>query len=171
MNHNMDWQPIELSELDAIVDLLALGFPIKREQIAYDMKKIWEDQTGEGVIHRLKVDGELVGTATFGRLYTHGSEPKGQDWEGESIIRYLTVHPDHRRKGYAKWIIQRIIRHSYITGSPCIAVSNLSTDEVGHKIWESFGFTQYNTNNTIYGKHDCFVKYMEDMPSEVAADL
>ena len=94
--------------------------------------------------------GELVGTAIYGACY----DKEDDGWNGEGCIRYLAIHPEHRRKGHATWIIKRAIADLKQWDSPCIAVSVLAEDKVVIKMWEDFGFKYYDTHSLDeYGTH------------------
>ena len=145
----MDFQKIQSSDFEAVVDLLDKSFPVSRAFIENDLRKIQKHPKANGDIHGLWIDGTLVGTATYGSLYDHpSSQPDGEAWEGEGLIRYLAIHPEHRRKGYATWIIKKVIKDLKQIGSPCVAISVLAEDQVAVKMWEGFGFKQYDDAHT-----------------------
>ena len=154
----MDFHKIQPSDFQAILDLLDTAFPVSRAVIERDLKEIQKHPKANGEIHGLWVDGELVGTATYGAI--HGSTSSGGDdevWDGEGLIRYLTIDPKHRRKGYATWIIKKAIADLKQVGSPCVAVSVLAEDTVAVKMWEDFGFEYYDTHTRDeYGTHHSY---------------
>ena len=148
----IDFRKIETSDFDAILELLDNSFPVNRERIEKDLKEIQKNPKSEGEIHGLWIDHKLVGTATYGACYH-----KDDGWNGEGFIRYLAIHPDHRRKGHATRIIKKAIAYLKEVGSPCVAVSVLAEDKVVVKIWEDFGFEKYGDISTDeYGTHQSY---------------
>ena len=141
----MDFHKIKPSEFQSVVDLLDKSFPVSRDFIERDLKEIQKHPKANGEIHGLWVDKTLVGTATYGAIYgTTSSQPDGEAWDGQGLIRYLAIHPEHRRKGYATWIIKRAIEDLKQVSSPCVALSVVADDTVAIKMWEDFGFKQYD---------------------------
>ena len=104
----MDFHKIQSSDFQSVVDLLDASFPISRAFIERDLKEIQKHPKANGDIYGLWVDATLVGTAIYGSIYgTTSSQPDEEAWEGEGLIRYLAIHPEHRRKGHATWIIKK----------------------------------------------------------------
>lgn len=153
----MDFHKIQPSDFQAVVDLLDTVFPVSRAFIERDLREIQKHPKANGEIHGLWVDGELVGTATYGAIYgSPSSQPDGA-WDGQGLIRYLAVHPEHRRKKYATWIIKKAIEDIKQVGSPCVAVSVLAEDIMGVKMWKDFGFEYYGTQKQDeYGTHHSY---------------
>lgn len=148
----MDFHKIQDSDFEAVVDLLDMSFPVSRAYIERDLKKTQKHPKAQGHIHGLWVDSELVGTVTYGACYD-----KDTGWDGEGCIRYLAVHPEHRRKGYATWIIKKCIENLKQLNSPCVAVAVLAENKVTIKIWENFGFKYYDTHDQDeYGTHHSY---------------
>ena len=147
-----------VSFFQSVVDLLDTSFPVSREFIERDLKEIQKHPKANGDIYGLWVNETLVGTAIYGAIYDHPtSQPDGDAWEGQGLIRYLAVHPEHRRKGYAAWIIKKAIADLKQLDSPCIAVSVLAEDKVAVKMWEDFGFKYYETRKQDeYGTHNSY---------------
>ena len=101
----MDFHKIQSSDFQSVVDLLDASFPVSRAFIERDLKEIQKHPKANGDIYGLWADGELVGTAIYGSIYgTTSNQPDKEAWEGEGLIRYLAIHPEHRRKGHATWI-------------------------------------------------------------------
>ena len=154
----MDFHKIQPSDFEAVMDLLDTSFPVSREFIERDLKEIQKHPKANGDIYGLWVNETLVGTAIYGAIYDYpSSQPDGDAWDGQGLIRYLAVHPEHRRKGYATWIIKRAIEDLKQLNSPCIAVSVLAKDTVAVKMWEDFGFKYYETHKQDeYGTYDSY---------------
>ena len=147
----MDFHKIQSSDFQSVVDLLDTSFPVSREFIEKELKETLKHPKANGEIHGLWIDGTLVATATYGACY-------GEDWNGEGFMRFLAVHPEHRRKGYATWIIKRAIEDLKQVNSGCLAISVLAEDTVAVKIWEDFGFKYYDTHaQDEYGTHHSYV--------------
>ena len=148
----MDFHKIQTSDFQSVVDLLDASFPVSREFIDRDLKEIQKHPKANGDIYGLWVDEELVGTATYGSIYgiTSNQPDSDEAWTGQGLIRYLAIHPHHRRKGYGTWIIKKVIEELKQVGSPCvgIGVCVLADDEVARKIWEDFGFQKYDDTFT-----------------------
>ena len=160
----MDWKPIENSEFNDILDLLDVSFPICREIIDQDLQEVIDDPTPHGKIYRLKVDGnQIVGTAIYGRLYGTPKSHPGDVWEGEGILRYLAIHPDHRRKGYATWIINKVMSDLKDVGCPCLCISIWRhADDVYRNLYKRFGFEYYDSSiseryGEYFGEQDYYV--------------
>ena len=145
----MDFQKIQPANFESVIDLLETAFPLSRSYIENDLRKVQQQPKANGDIYGLWVDGTLVGTVIYGAIYGKtSSQPDSEAWGGEGLIRYLAVHPEHRRKGYATWIIQRAIKDVKAVGSPCISVSVLAEDTVAIKMWQDFGFEKYDDTYT-----------------------
>ena len=141
----MDFRKINDSEFESVLDLLDDAFPVTRDYIEKDLRIAHADPKASGDIYGLWIDGELISTATYGACYGIPFENDlGQEWNGEGCMFYLAVAEKHRRKGYAKWIINRAIEDLKAVGSPCLAVCVLEEDEVSMHLWESFGFECYD---------------------------
>ena len=154
----MNFHKIQPSDFQAVLDLLDTSFPVSRAFIERDLKEIQKYPKANGEIHGLWIDGMLVGTATYGAIYDFPStQPDGEAWDGQGLIRYLAIHPNHRRKGYATGIIKKAIQDLKEVGSPCVAVSVLAEDQVAVKIWKDFGFEYYDTHEQDeYGTHHSY---------------
>ena len=151
----MDWKVIEPTEMDAVVDLLDISFPVDRDYIERELAELAAIPPGKGGIHRLRVAGELVGTATYQQCFEG-------DWNGEAQLRFLAVHPAHRRKGYATWMIQQIMDATQALGSPCLCLSVLQSDRVAADMWKRRGFEMYGDPQPCKaypedGPHDAYV--------------
>ena len=129
----MDWKIAEPDEMQAVIDLLDMSFPVGKAYIQKSLAAETEIET-----YRLRVDGELIATATYGQCFAD------EGWNGESYIRFLAVHPDHRRKGHASRIIQKIMDEMKAAGSPCVCISVLSADVRLAQMWKRRGFELYS---------------------------
>lgn len=149
----MDWKVIEPTEMDEVVELLDASFPVDKDYIKRALAEIGAFPHENIKIYRLRIGDVLVATATYGQ-YFDGS------WNGASYLRFLAVHPDHRRKGYASWIIQKIIDDTQAVGSPSLNVSVLQSDRVCAGIWKRRGFELYDTSPDEdypeHGLHDYY---------------
>ena len=154
--HRVSFRKIKGSEFEAILQLLDMSFPITRQQIENDLRETQKYPKANGDIYGLWVGGKLVGTVIYGALYV-----EDEDWNGEGLIRYLAVHPKHRRKGYASWIIKRSIVDLKQAKSPCVVISVLVEDKIAVKIWKGFGFEYYDTQEPdAYGTHHNYVLWL-----------
>ena len=145
----MEFHKIQLSDFESVVDLLDTSFPVTRDFIERDLREIQKNSKANGDIYGLWIDGKLVGTVTYGAIYgVTTSQPDSEVWEGEGLIRYLSIDPKHRRKGYATWIIKQALKDLKEVGSPCVAISVLAEDTVAAKMWEDFGFKNYDDTYT-----------------------
>lgn len=159
----MDWQKIDSSEFNEIFELLDISFPVSRPILQDDLNQVIKNPRGEGIIHRLKVNDQIIGTAAYGRLYDD------EYWNGEGIMRYWAVHPDHRRKGYGTWILNKVMSDLRNAGSPCMVVAILSSNRTIRAFYERLGFTEYApafidedvATQQIYGEHSGYVKWFE----------
>ena len=156
----MDWKVIEPTEMDEVVDLLDASFPIDKDFIKRELAEIGDPPHENIKIHRLRIDDELIATATYGQYFD-------DSWNGESYIRFLAVHPEHRRKGYATWIIQKIMDEIQALGSPCLCLSVLKSDSVCADMWKRRGFELYDTDTSPCedypecGPHDYYAYWFE----------
>ena len=155
----MDWKVIEPTEMDEVVELLDASFPVDEDYIKRNLAEFAAASRANGGIYRLRIDGELIATATYEQCFDDG-------WNGESYLRFLAVHPEHRRKGYATWIIQKIMDETQALGSPCLCVSVLNSDSVATDIWKRRGFEIYDTqpckDYPEYGPHDYYVYWFRE---------
>ena len=159
----MDWKavdPTESSEVNEVIELLDVSFPVDRDYIERAVAGILSDPGKDGQLYRLRsIDGDLIATVTYGQVY-------GDGWDGESFIRFLAVHPDHRRQGHAAWIIKKIMNDVQACGSPCVAVSILQSDKIAVGLWERRGFSVYATRPCEefpeYGDHDDYAYWFSE---------
>lgn len=130
----MDWKVVaDPTEMDAVVELLDMSFPVGKAYIQESLVEEHEIKT-----YRLKEDTSIIATATYGQCFDDG-------WDGISYIRFLAVHPDHRRKGHAARIIQRILDEMQALGSPGVCISVLKTDVRLAQMWKRRGFVFYDS--------------------------
>ena len=159
----MDWKavdPTESTEIKEVIELLDVSFPVDRDFIEREVAGILSDPDKDGQLYRLRSsDGDLIATATYGQLY-------GDEWDGETFVRFFAVHPDHRRQGHAAWIIKKIMSDAQACGSRCVALTSLQSDKIAAGIWERRGFTVYATQPCEEypenGHHDCYVYWFEN---------
>ena len=158
----MDWKVIEPTEMDEVVDLLDASFPVDKDYIKRELAEFAAAPRANGGIYRLRRDDELIATATYEQCFDG-------DWNGESYLRFLAVHPEHRRKGYATWIIQKIMDATHALGSPCLCLSVLQSDSVCADMWKRRGFEIYDTqpceHYPEYGPHDYYVYWFRERSS------
>ena len=153
----MDWKVAEPDEMQDIIDILDMSFPVGKAYIQKSLAAETEIET-----YRLRVDGELIATATYGQCFAD------EGWNGEAYIRFLAVHPDHRRKGHASRIIQKIMDAMQAAGSPCVCISVLSADVRLAEMWKRRGFEVYSAdvvkdqpNNQPHDYYVCWFKEPE----------
>ena len=156
----MDFKAVDPTEINEVIELLDVSFPVDRDYIERAVAEILSDPGKDGQLYRLRSsDGDLIATVTYGQLYEDG-------WDGESFIRFLAVHPDYRRQGHAAWIIKKIMNDVQACGSPCVAVSSLQSDKIMAGIWERRGFTVYATRaceeHPEHGHHNDYVYWFSE---------
>lgn len=159
----MDWKavdPTESAEVNEVIELLHVSFPIDRDYIEREVTKSLSYPEKEGQLYRLRSsDGDLIATAIYGQLY-------GEGWKGEMTVRFFAVHPDHRRQGHAARIIKEIMDSAVACGSPCVCLSILQSDTVAAGIWKRRGFKIYATQpckaSPKNGLHDCYVHWLSE---------
>ena len=158
----MDFRKIEHSDFEDIVSLLDDSFPVGRERIESDLREILKNPRANGTIYGLWLDGVLIGTATYGACYgLQSNQPGGDEWQGQGAMRYLAIHKDYRRKGYATWIINKAIEELRRESSPCLCVAVLAEDEIGVRMFENLGFQYYDTFKTdVYGTHQSYALWI-----------
>ncbi len=159
----MDWKAVDSTdspEVTEVIELLDVSFPVPREYIEGEIHKTLAYPEKEGRLHRLRsVDGSLIATAIYGQQY-------GEGWNGEMMVRFFAVHPDHRRQGHAARIIKEIMDSAIACGAPCVCLSILQSDTVAAGIWKRRGFTIYATQPckeySENGLHDCYVHWLNE---------
>ena len=153
---SFDFRKIQASDFNAVRDLLDTAFPIPRYIIERNLKEIAANPKAEGCIYGLYEKGTLIGTVTYGPCHNDDG------WDGEGVIRYLAIHPDYRRRGHAKRIIERAITDLKAAACPCICVATHVDNTIATEIWEQFGFECYEDSfETDYGPHQGFVLWLE----------
>ena len=159
----MDFRKIRPDEFDAVLDLLDKSFPVSRGHIKRDLRIIQQNPKGNGEIYGLFTEGQLIATAAYGRCYgLQSNQAQSEMWDGEACLRYLAVDEAHRRKKYASWIVDKVIKDMKEAGSPCLAVAALAEDEVAVRFWENKGFEHYDTfKSDEYGTHRSYVLWFE----------
>ena len=150
----MDWRELEDVELPDVIDLLDISFPSReREKIESDVGEIRSDSRFYGKMYRLRVDSELVATATYGRLY-------GGGYNGEALIRYLAVAPAYRKRGYATSIVGRILFELKTTEKLPVYLSSAVSDPGLIPMWEGFGFRRVGIFEDEGEKHYSWVRVL-----------
>lgn len=189
----MDWKavdPTESNEVNEVIELLDVSFPVDRDYIERAVVRILSDPGKEGQLYRLRsisdfgeaseANGSLAHMGSLAE--TQRTSPKSADgdliatvtygpvygdgWDGETFVRFFAVHPDYRRQGYAAWIIKKIMNDAQACGSRCVALSSLQSDKIAAGIWERRGFTVYATQPCEEypenGNHDCYVYWFSE---------
>lgn len=160
----MDWKavdPTESTDITEVIDLLDVSFPVDRAYIEREVTKSLSDPDLSGRLYRLRSEtGDMIATVTYGQLY-------GDGWDGETFVRFFAVHPDHRRQGYATWIIDKIIQASRASGSRCIVLACRQSNTLAAGIWKRRGFTVYRhavqpEAYPEYGLHDYYVYWFSE---------
>ena len=140
------------AEFEDILDLLDICFPVPREYIHNHLKESESAPRKYGSVYGMWVDGDLVGSVIYGAIFDDA-----EGWNGEGMLRYLAVHPSHRRKGYARRIIEKSILHLQQLNCPCVAITILSKNKVALQLWKSFGFEYYGKDEQVDGMHHYYV--------------
>ena len=110
-------------ELDDVIDILDNSFPFDRQVI----KEIIDDVIDDNYcVYKLKIQGKVVATACWGIQST-----------GAGDLKLLAVHSDYRKKGYASYIVSKVL--SSLKHFGCDRVYIAATDDV-RAMWEHFGF-------------------------------
>lgn len=152
----MRFEKTASTDLPAVTELLCASYDMDRERIESDLRDIVESPGVYGHIYGLWVDDALVGTVTFGPFFKEG-------WLGEGLICYLAVSPDHRRKGYGRFMIERAFSLMDADGVPCAVVIVGKLNTVARAFWENFDFRIYAPDWESGGEiYDCYVKWFDE---------
>ena len=134
----MEFRLITDEEYPEVVELLAAAFPEKsRDWIdgALDSEHMHE------AVHGLFVEGQLVGTLTYGRIYS-------ETWEGNGYIRFCAVYPEHQRQGLGTWMVTQALDDlKGQAGCDSVFLGILREDIVGQAFWKMFGFEGYGEDD------------------------
>lgn len=145
-DNNMDWSPVKNQcETEQVINILYDSFPVKRELIKEYIEEV--SQTHYYNVCALRVDNKVVATATF-----------ALDRRKVGDLKLLAVHKDHRKKGYARYMVDKILADLKSRG--CRRVYIAATDEVV-EMWEKFGFEYTDTFYCkAFGAEDIFHAYV-----------
>lgn len=128
----MDWSHVmNQQELDDVINILDDSFPIDKESMKEYIDEVLEDHY---CVYRLKVNGIVVATASYGI--------QGNDSDYAGDLKLLAVHKDYRKKGYAGYMVTKVLCSLKDLG--CNRVYIAATDDV-ISMWEQFGFKYVKT--------------------------
>lgn len=142
------------AEIPAVISLIERTYSKDRKLARNEVHSIVNDPQIYGQMYVLWADGEIVGTITYGAYFNNG-------WDGDGLISYLAVHPDHRRKGYARFMVNYAIEDMKAQKLPCVAIAVGQENVVARKFWENFDFQLYARNHKSNGSlFDCYAIWL-----------
>lgn len=139
-NLNIDWRKIEDSELAEVRSLDDICFEYK------DMDYLREIEPKRGEIWRLYSHQykKIIAYSVYGQLWDN-------NWNGNAYIMRIGSHPNHRRNGYASWIIKSIIlelsRHETC---PAVYCDISQSNQASINLFTKSGFKLSQVRNDIY---------------------
>ena len=123
---NLEIRPMQRSDIDAVFDLECLCFrsPWSRASLAGELRN--------NVAHYFVIlqDDAVVGYGGMWVLYE------------EAHVTNIGVHPDHRRKGYAKQLLQRMMRHALSLGAEAMTLEVRESNHGAQALYAQLGFEQ-----------------------------
>jgi ribosomal protein S18 acetylase RimI-like enzyme len=87
-------------------------------------------------------NGQILGTATLeleDRTEKGGRDPLAP---GEAHVRMVGVHPDARRRGIARALMDECIRLAREAGKTILTLNSTERMKAAHAMYESMGFTR-----------------------------
>ena len=69
---------------------------------------------------------------------------------GESDMMNIAVHPDYRRRGIARSLVEYLIRELANRGSECLTLEVRSSNESAQALYEMLGFQQVGLRKNYY---------------------
>jgi len=135
------------AELDDVALLIRDAYRQYRPSFS---RGLWERYLADIVDVRSRLDsadlivaedlGRIVGSVTF---YPEGSRSTREDWPaGWAGIRLLAVHPDARRRGIGRALMDECIRRSRAMGSPSLGLHTTRIMDVAREMYERMGFVR-----------------------------
>ena len=73
-----------------------------------------------------------------------------QTVEGETDMMNVAVHPDHRRRGIAEGLIDRLITQLKSRGSGCLTLEVRASNAPAKQLYEKLGFQQVGCRRGYY---------------------
>ena len=117
-------------------DGASVGFILPFDQST--AARFWSDkvlpavQCGNSVLFVARIDGHIVGTVQLG-LGLPSNQPHRAD------VLKLLVHPDQRRQGIARALMQTLISHAIQMGKTLLVLDTRSRDP-SQRLYEGMGF-------------------------------
>jgi len=85
-----------------------------------------------------EMEGRLVGTVT---LFLKASGSSREEWpEGWASVRLLAVHPDYRRRGIGRALMEECIRRARKAGIRTIGLHTSKLMDAARRMYEMMGF-------------------------------
>jgi GNAT superfamily N-acetyltransferase len=151
----------ESADLEAVLRVLALGGSdgLTPKPASELEMKTWDQmmRSSELTVYLSEFNGEAIGTAALMTMphVTYGCAPT-------AFIEAVVVIPDHRRRGVATLLMQRILGDARSLG--CNKIQLLShkrhADDGAHRLYENLGFE---------AEAECFRIYLQQVPNAVLA--
>ena len=69
---------------------------------------------------------------------------------GESDMMNIAVHPDYRRRGIARSLVEYLVRELANRGSECLTLEVRSSNESAQALYEMLGFQQVGLRKNYY---------------------
>jgi [ribosomal protein S18]-alanine N-acetyltransferase len=140
--------PLWMEDLDAVIEIEKESYPFPWT------RGIFRECIRAGyACYGLQLDGRLVGYS----IYNWGA--------GESHLLNLCIHPDERRNGYGRMLLEHSIEHarSLDCGVMFLEVRPSNTD--AERLYQQRGFTRVGTRPAYYeserGREDAVIMRLE----------
>jgi len=141
MLDKLDWRKIIDTELEELKALDSMCFEY------HDIDYLREIEPDKGELYRLYSHTEkaIIGYSVYGQFFDNG-------WGGNAYIMRIGTHPEHRRKGYADWIISAILEDLYTREKFCPAVycDIRQSNQASMNLFTKNGFKLAQVRDEIY---------------------
>lgn len=158
-----EYRPGDLAQ---VVELAQVAFPREMEVYGFDESSIKKQTQLYGLIRLIQrltgrffyrlyvgeIGGELVGTTSLSR--------EGEAW----YLGTVMVAPEHRRRGYARALVERACRDTHAHGVPRVILHVREDNTPAKNLYLSLGFELFERELHFIGELERLEEGPEELP-------